>query len=87
MLLTGEAETAAREHGEEWPEGEERAHMENDCEEELPQAIADISLLGRQARHQNNPPRRPENRPQRPVPLRQREEVQAVLRRELKRQY
>lgn len=42
MLLTGEAEAAAREHGEEWPEGEERAQMENDCEEELPQAIADI---------------------------------------------
>ena len=42
MLLTGEAEAAAREHGEAWPEGEERAQMENDCEEELPQAIADI---------------------------------------------
>jgi uncharacterized protein len=42
MLLTGEAEAAAREHGEEWPEGEEREQMENDCEEELPQAIADI---------------------------------------------
>jgi uncharacterized protein len=42
MLLTGEAEAAAREHGEEWPEGEERAQMESDCEEELPQAITDI---------------------------------------------
>ena len=42
MLLTGEAEAAAREHGEEWPEGEEREQMENDCEEDLPQTIADI---------------------------------------------
>lgn len=42
MLLTGEAEAAAREHGEEWPEGEERAQIENDCEEDLPQAVADI---------------------------------------------
>ena len=42
MLLTGEAEAAAREHGEEWPEGEEREQIENDCEEDLPQAVADI---------------------------------------------
>ena len=42
MLLTGEAEAAAREHGEEWPEGEERAQIENECEEDLPQAVADI---------------------------------------------
>jgi uncharacterized protein len=42
MLLTGDAEAAATEHGEEWPEGEERAQMESDCEDELPQSIADI---------------------------------------------
>ncbi|WP_153108717.1 UPF0149 family protein [Propionivibrio limicola] len=42
MVLTGEAETAATEHGEEWPEGEERAEMENECEETLPQAVTDI---------------------------------------------
>ena len=42
MLLTGEAEAAAREHGDEWAEGEEREQIQNDCEEDLPQAIADI---------------------------------------------
>ncbi|MFZ4538494.1 YecA family protein [Propionivibrio sp.] len=42
MLLTGEAEAAALEHGEAWAEGEERAQVENDCEEDLPQAVADI---------------------------------------------
>lgn len=42
MVLTGEAEAAAREHGEEWPEGEERAEIEQDCEEDLPQAVVDI---------------------------------------------
>ncbi len=42
MLLTGEAESAAKEHGEAWPEGEERAEIENECEEDLPQAIVDI---------------------------------------------
>ena len=42
MVLTGEAEAAAREHGEEWPEGEERDEMINDCEEDMPQAITDI---------------------------------------------
>ena len=42
MLLTGEAEAAAREHGEEWAEGEELEEIVNDCEEDLPQAVADI---------------------------------------------
>ena len=42
MVLTGEAESAAREHGEEWPEGDERAEIEQDCEEDLPQAVVDI---------------------------------------------
>ena len=30
MVLTGEAEAAAKEHGEEWPEGDERAEIEQD---------------------------------------------------------
>ena len=42
MVLTGEAEAAAREHGEEWPQGEEREQIENDCEEDLAQAVTDI---------------------------------------------
>jgi len=42
MVLTGEAEAAAKEHGEEWPEGDERAEIEQDCEEDLPQAVVDI---------------------------------------------
>lgn len=42
MVLTGEAEAAAREHGEEWPEGDERAQIEAECEEDLPQAATDI---------------------------------------------
>lgn len=42
MVLTGEAEAAAGEHDEEWPEGEEREKIENDCEEDLPQAVVDI---------------------------------------------
>ena len=42
MVLTGEAESAAREHGDEWPEGEERAQVESECEEDLPQAVTDI---------------------------------------------
>lgn len=42
MVLTGEAEAAAKEHGEEWPEGDERAEIEDECEEDLPQAVTDI---------------------------------------------
>ncbi len=42
MVLTGEAEAAAREHGEDWAEGEEREQVRNDCEAELPQAVTDI---------------------------------------------
>ncbi|MDR1708253.1 MAG: UPF0149 family protein [Candidatus Accumulibacter sp.] len=42
MALTGEAEAAARAHGEDWPEGEERAALERECEDDLPQAVADI---------------------------------------------
>ena len=42
MVLTGEAEAAAREHGDEWAEGEELEEVNNDCEEDLPQAVTDI---------------------------------------------
>ena len=42
MVLTGEAEAAASEHGEEWPDGEGRAQIEDECEESLPQAVVDI---------------------------------------------
>jgi uncharacterized protein len=42
MVLNGEAEAAAREHGEAWPEGDERAALEQECEEDLPQAVTDI---------------------------------------------
>ena len=42
MVLTGEAESAAREHGEDWPDGREREQIESECEEELPQAVTDI---------------------------------------------
>jgi len=42
MVLTGEAESAAREHGEEWPEDEELDQVNNECEEDLPQAVTDI---------------------------------------------
>jgi uncharacterized protein len=42
MLLSGDAETAARDSGEEWPEGDELTQLESDCEEDLPQAVSDI---------------------------------------------
>lgn len=42
MVLTGEAEAAALESGEEWPQGEERAQIVAQCEGGLPQAITDI---------------------------------------------
>jgi uncharacterized protein len=42
MVLTGEAEAAAREHGEAWPEDDERAVLEEECEDELPRAVAEI---------------------------------------------
>jgi len=42
MVLTGEAEAAAREHGEEWPQGDAREQLDNDCQEDLPLAITDI---------------------------------------------
>jgi uncharacterized protein len=42
MVLTGEAEAAAREHGEEWPTGEERDELTSDCQDQLPAAVAEI---------------------------------------------
>ena len=42
MVLTGEAKAAAEEHGEEWPQDEEEAHIQNECEEDLAQAVVDI---------------------------------------------
>ena len=42
MVLTGEAEAAARQHGEEWPESEELDALDEECEEDLPQAVTDI---------------------------------------------
>lgn len=42
MVLTGEAEAAAREHGEDWPAGEELEELVGDCEDQLPSAVAEI---------------------------------------------
>ena len=42
MVLTGEAEAAARENGEKWPEGDERKDVESDCEDDLPRAVTEI---------------------------------------------
>lgn len=42
MVLTGEAEAAAREHGEAWPEGDERAVIEQECRENLPQVVTEL---------------------------------------------
>ncbi|MBW7900021.1 MAG: UPF0149 family protein [Rhodocyclaceae bacterium] len=45
MVLTGEAEAAAREHGESWPEGEELAELLRDSEEELARAVSEIFMF------------------------------------------
>lgn len=42
MVLTGEAKAAAEEHGEEWPQDEEEAQIQTECEEDLAQAVVDI---------------------------------------------
>ena len=42
LLLTGDAEAAARSHGEDWPVGDELRQMEDDSEAELSQAVVDI---------------------------------------------
>lgn len=50
MVLTGEAGAAAREHGEDWPQGEELEQVLRDCEEDLPQAVADLYCFWRAKR-------------------------------------
>ena len=42
MVLTGEAEAAAKEHGEQWAEGEEREELIRQSQDDLPQAVAEI---------------------------------------------
>ena len=42
MVLSGEAETAAREHKEVWPEGEEKAELEQQCKDDLGLVVEDI---------------------------------------------
>lgn len=42
MILTGEAEKAALEHGEEWPSGEEKAELEQKAMDDLGEAVAEI---------------------------------------------
>ena len=42
FLLTGDAEAAATEAGEDWPSGEELEELQAECAEKLPQAVADI---------------------------------------------
>jgi uncharacterized protein len=42
MVLSGEAEGAAKEHHETWPEGEEKAELERDCEDGLPTVVEEI---------------------------------------------
>jgi uncharacterized protein len=45
LVLSGDAEDAARKYGEAWPEGDERAIIEQECQEDLPQAVVDIHLF------------------------------------------
>ena len=42
FLLTGDAEAAATEAGEDWPSGEELEQLQAECAEKLPQAVSDI---------------------------------------------
>jgi uncharacterized protein len=42
MVLTGDAEAAAKEHSEEWPEGEDLVAIERECEDELPHVVTEI---------------------------------------------
>jgi uncharacterized protein len=42
IVLTGEAEAAAKEHGEPWPTGDELVELMKDCEEEVPGAVEAI---------------------------------------------
>lgn len=45
MVLTGEAESAAREHGEAWPEGEELDELNRQAEEDLARAVSELYLF------------------------------------------
>lgn len=45
MVLTGEAESAAREHGEAWPEGDELEELNRQAEEDLARAVSEIFLF------------------------------------------
>ena len=42
MVLSGEAKSAALEHGETWPKGNELDELESQCQEDLPQVVVDI---------------------------------------------
>ena len=42
IVLSGEAEAAAKEHKEPWPEGEELAELMKDCEAEVPVVVEEI---------------------------------------------
>ncbi len=58
LMLSGEAEAAAREHGEEWPQGEELLALRSDCEDDLPQAVWELYRFWRAKR--GTPPLRRE---------------------------
>ncbi|MFA7291635.1 MAG: UPF0149 family protein [Rhodocyclaceae bacterium] len=45
MVLTGEAESAAREHGEPWLEGKELEELNQQAEEDLARAVSEIFLF------------------------------------------
>ena len=45
MILTGEAEAAAREHGEEWPQGSELDELKQQAREDLARAVSEIYLF------------------------------------------
>ncbi len=45
MVLTGEAEAAARQHGEAWPEGEELEELLAQSREDLARAVSEIYLF------------------------------------------
>ncbi len=50
MVLTGEAEAAAREHGEAWPDDADAEQLLRDCEDDLPQSVVDIHAFWRAKR-------------------------------------
>ena len=45
MVLTGEAEAAARQHGEEWPEGKDLEELRQQAQEDLARAVSEIHLF------------------------------------------